>query len=275
MKTQVSLFSNFERQTPLASLNPVVKLLVSLLFMIAATLVFDARVLLIWIAMATAGLLLGGRLSPPRILRALLPFILFGFGYLWATIVFPRVAPGEVATIWHLGSFRLYSSQFRFGLTMALRALCFGVYSLLFVATTSPTDFTLSLMRQLRLSPRVAFSVLAAYRFLPLMERELTTIRAAHKLRGLGTSKGILGLVERARRYTVPLFASIVRKAGRVAMAMEARGLGAQKRSFYREMRIRGRDALYAILALVVVVLTMIFASSLGWAVLWRGQVSL
>ena len=244
MKAQIGLFSNFERRTPFTSLNPAIKLLVSLLFMIAATLIFDPRVLLIWIAMAILGLLFGGGLSPLRILTSLVPFLLFGLGYLWATIIFPRVDPNKVAIFWHLGPLRLYPSQFWFGLTMALRAVCFGMYSLLFVATTSPTDFAVSLMRQLRVSPRIAFSVLASYRFLPLMERELATIRAAHRLRGLGTARGMLGLIERARRYTVPLFAAIVRKASRVAMAMEARGLGGQKRSFHREIRIRGRDAL-------------------------------
>ncbi len=265
------LFAQYERASPLARINPVVKLAVALGIMMAATAIFDAAALAALLVLALALTVVAGRV-PLRVLgRGLLPFILFGLGYLWMNALFPR--EGSAAPLLVLGPLRVDGQGLANGATMGLRALCFGGHSLLFVATTDPTIFALSLVRQLRLSPRAAYSLLAAYRLLPLLESELRQIRAAHRMRGVGEGQGLRGKVLRIYRYTLPLLAGSLRRAGRIAAAMESRGFdGSRDRTWYRDVRVARRDWLYAAAMTAALAAILVAAGSLGRLTAWSGR---
>lgn len=74
-------------------------------------------------------------------------------------------------------------------MSLALRSLCFIGLSLLFAFTTDPTKFMLSLMQQVRLSPKLTYGILAGYRFVPTFKHELDLLKKAHRIRGLGRAK--------------------------------------------------------------------------------------
>jgi energy-coupling factor transport system permease protein len=125
--------------------------------------------------------------------------------------------------------------------------LAIVVVSIAFVATTSPTDLVLSLIQNARFPYRLGYGILVAYRFLPMWRTELETIRAAHRIRGVGRRRGEM------RRYAVPLLASAIRKAERVAMAMDSKAFGAARsRTYYRRLRVTAVD--WAMLAATIVV---------------------
>jgi energy-coupling factor transport system permease protein len=134
-----------------------------------------------------------------------------------------------------------------YGATMAARLLAIMSASLLFVLTTDPSAFVRSLIHQGRVSPRIAYSVFAAYRFVPMLEVELQTIRAARQMRG-GLGRGtILDRVREVFGYVIPLMASAVRKGERVALAMESRGFGVvPKRTYFRVTTLGRHDAAFA-----------------------------
>jgi energy-coupling factor transport system permease protein len=140
-----------------------------------------------------------------------------------------------------------------FGLTMATRLLAILTASMMFVLTTDPSQFVRSLIHQARVSPRIAYSVFAAYRFVPLLEFEFDTIRAAHRLRG---GAGRDTPIDRARElfgYAIPLLASAVRKGERVAMAMESRGFGALPgRTYFRTTTTGRADIVFLALCLAL-----------------------
>jgi energy-coupling factor transport system permease protein len=97
------------------------------------------------------------------------------------------------------------------------------------------------------------------YRMLPLFQADYQTIRAAQSVRGAREARGFLHLWSRTRRYAIPLLAGAVRKAGRVAVAMDARAFGALPDRTYRERMVVQRSdwvflaAVVAIVAAVVV----------------------
>ncbi len=266
-----SLFAQYERPSLLARINPVVKLAVALGYMMAATAIFDAATLAALLVLALGLTAIGGRV-PLRVLgRGLLPFVVFALGYLWMNSLFPRQGSG--ASLFVLGPLRVDGQGLANGATMGLRALCFGGHSLLFVSTTDPTLFALSLVRQAGLSPKTAYSLLAAYRLLPLLESELRQIRAAHRMRGVGEGDGLRGKVLQIYRYTLPLLAGSLRRAGRIAAAMESRGFdGSRDRTWYRDVRVARRDWLYAVAMAAALAAVLVAAGSLRTLTPWSGR---
>jgi energy-coupling factor transport system permease protein len=130
----------------------------------------------------------------------------------------------------------------------------------LFVLTTDKVAFILSLIQQCRVSPKLAYGILAGYRFLPLLTNELTTIRSAHLVRGARTKTSRL---TRYKQYTIPLLASAIRKAERTAVAMESKGFtGERDRTYYRSYHIRWTDWVFGFVMICALGLCIVFSKS-------------
>jgi energy-coupling factor transport system permease protein len=175
---------------------------------------------------------------PWRVLVRPLVFALaLGFGLFWTTMLF------------YAGS----GSAIQYGATVALRLAAILAASTLFVVTTEPTQFVRALIHQARVPPRLAYTIFAAYRFVPLVEIEFATIRAAHQLRGGVGRRGPLARAQEIAGYAIPLLALAVRRGERVALAMESRAFGAlPRRTYYRTTSVGWADAWFALGALVV-----------------------
>ncbi|SIQ15160.1 energy-coupling factor transport system permease protein [Alkalispirochaeta americana] len=270
-----AIFEHYQETSPLHHLNPAVKLLSSVVVMLFTSLIFDPLTLT---GIALFGLLLTlgpGRIPPGLILRGLIPFFLFGIGFFWMNALLPRLADGTEAgadILLTLGPLRFYRTGVRNGVSFGIRSLGFGIYSLLFVATTNPTDFILSLVHQLHLPPRLAYSALAAYRYLPTLHSEIAMIRNAHQVRGTSSLPGPRGVFQRSYRFTIPLLVSGIRRAGRAADAMEARAFTGRNRSWYRQTRLGFRDLLYVIALASGIAFITLYSRHRGSLVFWGGQ---
>ena len=246
----------------LQRINPSMKLGLVLLYSLVATLLIDSRVLLLLFAPAIVATWLLGGVALISLCKRLFPFALLGAGYLWMNLLF-HAQSGPTAL----------QGGLQFGIGLTMRALCFGAFSLFFVMTTDSADFLLSLVMQLHLSPRLAYGILAAYNLLPQLSRELRQIRAAHRMRGLGSGAGLRGLFERWYRYSIPLLASAIRKADRAAIAMESRAFtGDRQRTYYRSVTVRRCDWVCGCLALLVLALVLSICWHLGWLHAWNGS---
>lgn len=119
--------------------------------------------------------------------------------------------------------------------------------------TTDPILFMLSLVQQCRLSPKLAYGVIAGFRFLPLLKDEVQLIQQAHKIRGGAAESGIINKISALKRYTIPLLASAIRKAERTALAMESKGFtGSRNRTYYRTLSVNRRDWVFFCLVLLL-----------------------
>ncbi|HLZ25948.1 MAG TPA: energy-coupling factor transporter transmembrane component T [Chloroflexota bacterium] len=215
-------------------LNPLTKLAACLLAAIVVSTagepVTPAIVILLALA-STRGL---GKVPVSMLCRTLAFGLLASLGVFWTYTVF------------YGGS----GEPWLYGATMAARLLAILSSSAMFVLTTDPSQFVRSLIHQARVSPRIAYSLFAAYRFVPLLQVEFETIRAAHQMRGGVGGGGPFGQIREIVGYAIPLLASAVRKGERVALAMESRGFGAlsaQQRTYFRVTTINQADLWFGV----------------------------
>ncbi len=244
------------RRSYLERRNPSIKLLAVVLVALALTFIFDPvtpAVLLVITGLAGRFL---GNLSLRSQLKPLWVFVPAGIAILVANILFNKDNAVSAAIV-AVGSVEITGAALWAAGTLWLRLLCFALLSLVFVKTTEPQHFILSLVHQLHLNYRVAYGTMVGYRMLPMFQADYQTIRAAQRVRGVREITGFLHVWSRMRRYTIPLLAGAVRKAGRVALAMDARAFGALPDRTYRErMVVRRSDWLYllAVVALATAV---------------------
>ena len=197
-----------------------------------------------------------GNVPLSGILRSLGIALLLGVGMFWTGVLF-YAGPGSEAAPLFNGPLRVTQAGLVYGLTMVARLLAIFATSSLFVLTTDPVDFVIALIHQARLPVRVGYAVFAAYRFVPLVQEELDNIRAAHQVRGAMTGRGPLARLRQTLGYAIPLLAISVRRAERVALAMDSRGFGARSdRTYFRTTRLTRADLLFG--ASAAVVLTII-----------------
>lgn len=226
-------------------LNPTLKLAGIMTLMVAVTMAFDPWTPLAFFLLGIFMLRVLARVPVRRFIRPLLLFMVLGaLGFISANAFFYTPLPGRPVTIlWQAGGVRIILEGIRVGISLTLRMLAIVTLSILFVATTDPTDFVLSLIQQARFPFRLGYGILVAYRFLPLWRTELEIIRAAHRIRGAGERPTLRGRWEQLQRYAVPLLASAIRKSERVAIAMDSKAFGAlPQRTYYRDVHVRRMD---------------------------------
>lgn len=181
----------------------------------------------------------------------MLPFAFAAFGYLWTAVVFGVGTQDEV--YFSVAGFEVAKEQWETALSLSVRVLAFSSLSLLFAFTTDPVKFIMSLMQQMKLSPKLAYSVMVAYQFLPLLKEEFTQLREAQRLRGAQIKPHWINRLPAFRRLLIPMLAGAVRKAERAAFAMEARGFtGERRKAYYRPVHVGRIDFWLALLFLFV-----------------------
>lgn len=135
-----------------------------------------------------------------------------------------RAAPLALAA----GSIALFNALFSGGgigggIAIGLRLVAIGLVGLLALATTDPTDLADALIEHIGAPPRFAIGTLAALRLVPIFAREWETIGLARRARGIDESS----IAERVRgggERTLVLLVGAIRRATRLAAAMDARG---------------------------------------------------
>ncbi|RLL43593.1 energy-coupling factor transporter transmembrane protein EcfT [Oceanobacillus piezotolerans] len=249
----------------LQQLNPSLKALTIMVFIIFLATIFEPitpLLFLIWTVLIT---FLFGKVSWKKYLLYFSPFFIFALGMLWTSIAFadPPINPDEAINIL---SWSLPTENVLTALALALRVLNVAALSLLFVFTTNIVHFILSMMQQLKLPPRIAYAVLAGYRFLPMIRDELKIIHDAHLIRGVNQAKTPKEKMQNYKRYAIPLLASAIRKAERTAIAMESKGFtGDKNRSFYRQFTIGKLDFIFPLIMLIGFATAFFVSKQLGF----------
>lgn len=119
------------------------------------------------------------------------------------------------------------------GVTTALRLLAIALPGVLAVATIDPVDLTDALVQQLHVPARFGYGSLAASRMLPLLAHDWRSQALAARARGV-SPRGPVGRVRRLFGRVLLLLVSALRRATRLAVALDARGFGSADRSTSR-----------------------------------------
>ncbi|MFD1178301.1 energy-coupling factor transporter transmembrane component T family protein [Paenibacillus puldeungensis] len=135
---------------------------------------------------------------------------------------------------WSWGLIRISEESFFRGIHIGLKSVTFAAEGLLFVLTTSSVMLFYALMQQAKLAPKYAYSFMASVRLLPMVWEELQIRRNALRIRGIRAPRGIRGWAKQAKLYAVPLLSQSIRRAHRVAVAMEAKKFDSRRpRTYY------------------------------------------
>ena len=240
-------------RTWLHDMNPSLKFIIVLVSMLTLAWFFNPWTPLLFFLGVILLQLLFSRVNWKVWSLFMIPIAFTAIGYLWTTLLFAADTSGHV--IWTWGKFEVTDTQWNTALSLSFRVFAFSSMSLLFALTTDPVKFVMSLMQQLRLSPKLAYGVMVGYQFLPVVKDEFIHIRHAHRLRGVGEEKHVWQRLLGMRRLLIPLLAGAVRRAERSAFAMEARGFTGERRStYYEQISINARDWLLATIIMVLLI---------------------
>jgi energy-coupling factor transport system permease protein len=192
-----------------------------------------------------------------HLLLFLLSFLLVFFSTAVSMILFGK---GET-TLFKWGIVNVTEESFYRGLHLGFRALVFAMMGITFVLTTKPVQLFYSLMQQLKLQPKYAYSFMAAIRLIPIMFEELQTIRDAQKVRGVHSQKGMRSLLKNIKSLPIPLLSQSIRRAFRIAVAMEAKRFNSSnERTFYYHIGFSVYDLLFIGYFISTISLAYLFA---------------
>ncbi|MFD4929228.1 energy-coupling factor transporter transmembrane component T family protein [Peribacillus butanolivorans] len=226
-------------ETWLHKINPSLKLFVLIVLCMVALFIKDLNYM---INVTMGVLLLFLCFSGHPIKRILLLSIPFCFIFLSTSSAMILFGQGE--TLWFKwGLISITEESFMRGLLVGFRALLFAVLGLTFSLTTRPVNLFYSLMQQVKLKPKYAYSFMAALRLIPIMLEEFQTIRNAMRVRGVERKKGIRSLYFKMKAYSIPLLSGSIRRAHRIAVAMEAKRFSdTRNRTYYYEFGFSKND---------------------------------
>ncbi|UTR13694.1 energy-coupling factor transporter transmembrane protein EcfT [Salipaludibacillus sp. LMS25] len=250
----------------IATVNPAIKMTAILIPGVLLSFSFDIFTPLVYLLFIITVTFLFSNISFKKWLLVFSPFIFLSVGFALMTILHTSDGFGEGALLFEFLWFEVTTGSVMVGISLALRSLCFVALSLLFVLTTDSTAFMLSLMQQFKLPPKLTYGILAGYRFLPTFKHEFEVLKQAHRIRGVGRAKGIKGRINQCRRYAIPLMANAIRKAERVAIAMESKGFtGSSHRTYYHHMTVGKKDWVFFGGIVGVFFLVIFISYSLGY----------
>lgn len=242
------------KETWLHRINPSIKLIV-LVSLCILVLFIDNLQLLIYISFVIFILFFGftGH-SFKRVILLTLPFFLIFLSTSSSMILFGK---GEMV-LYKWGLVTISEESIYKGLIVGCRGIIFAGLGLTFALTTRPVFLFYSLMQQLKMPPKYAYSFMAGLRLIPIMIEEFQTIQNAMRVRGFERKKGIQSIFFKIKAYSIPLLSQSIRRAHRIAVAMEAKRFTNQKkRTFYYELTLSKFD--------IIFVLCFVLMLSLGY----------
>ncbi len=206
---------------PLARRNPVAKLGAALLFSLPLIATLDPVTPAAALAVELAVLPLFG-LRYGVLLRRSAPLLVAAFGILVTMVLFAADRSGTLLLA--LGPFDVTTGVLVSALGLILRIFAVAVPGVIVFATTDPTDLADALVQNAKAPARFALGALAAFRLLPLLGAEWQMITLARRARGIDAGRNP---VAKLRLFVSTAFALLVgalRRGGRLALAMDARG---------------------------------------------------
>ena len=152
-----------------------------------------------------------------------------------------------------------------YGVSMGLRLATFFGCGIVFLATTKVEDLA-SGLATLRVPYYFGFTLTLAVRLVPVFFNAALTVHEAQRCRGRDFARGSLGT--RIRHYgqlVVPVFLGALRRADRMAMALEVRGFNSGRpRTAYPRPPFGLRDA-FVLGTAAGVALIYVLIWSVGW----------
>lgn len=161
---------------------------------------------------------------------------------------------------WQFGPAAISDHSMWLALGIGLRMCAIVMPAIALLDRIDPTDMGDGLAQILRLPARPVLAALAGARMTSLMAADWKALERARRARGVGDASRIRSFLRGA--FSLLVFA--LRRSGKLATTMEARGFGAEgARTWARVSRLRAADA---VLMVVAVILPAIALAASVWA---------
>lgn len=244
----------------LARANPLARIGAAAILMSALFAALDA-VTAAAIGLAVLAALPFTGLSMSGLLRRSWPVLVAAVAIGLLNAVFGEPRGPEVLAV---GPMVLHAGSAAVGAALGLRILTIALAGIVALASTEPTDLADALVQELHVSPRFALGALAALRLMPILADEWQLLRLARRARGV-TAGSPAGWIRLQGGRLMALLVGAIRRATRLALAMEARGLGSRGcRTAARPQRMRTSDWILLLAALTVAVAATALSLALG-----------
>ena len=227
------------RPALLTRVAPVTRIVVGVVWLVVAVLAAGPLVPAVLAAVASLVLVLFSGLPLRRVPRRLAPLALAALGLgLLTVLVNPANGDPSAAAVLQAGPLRVTGAAVSAGVSIALRLAVIALVSLLVFATSDPTELADSLVQQWRVPYRFAYGTLAALRIVPLLAADWAAIRTVRRLRGI-EPRTPWGRVAAFGGQLLVLLITAIRRAERMALAMDARGFDTDRaRGVYRPISL-------------------------------------
>ncbi|MBC5997365.1 energy-coupling factor transporter transmembrane protein EcfT [Romboutsia ilealis] len=264
------MLSYIKKDSPIHKLTGATKLIVFLLWAVAAMVTYDTRLL---VGMLIIGLL-AFKISNIEFkeISFVLYFILI-FLLLNAVMIFvfsPEEGVqiyGSRTVLFHLvGPYTVTAEQLFYELNVVLKYFATIPMALLFILTTDPSEFAASL-NKLGVSYKAAYSVSIALRYIPDIQRDYKDIAFAQQARGIDLSnkEKLFKRIKNAASILMPLIFSSLERIDKISIAMELRAFGnSNKRTWYKRKDFTKDDYITIILFVLIVLLSIILVKVNG-----------
>lgn len=238
-------------------MNPSVKLVCAILFAITCFVTSDLVFLFVLLLAAVClAVYCGMGRQTAGLCKAV-----FAFSLILAVVILLTTPHGTplVALPWgYIGTGSLLAA-----LTVIVRLMAAAIPLFLVFYVTKMNDITNSVVKQLHVPYKYAFTFTSTIHFIPVFMNDMSSIMEAQTARGVQFDGSFLKKVRLMIPLCVPLLISSVRKTNSAAIAAEVRGFSLRTReSGYKEYPLHTRD----LAALIVCVLLL--AASIALAVM-------
>ncbi len=240
MSNSVSL-GYIPRDSVIHSLAGTTKLLMTVLFSMAAMITYDTRFLVGMIFLSAIVFSMSkikfGDISFVLIFVAavmlLNNFFIFIFAPEQGVLIY-----NTRHEVWHFfGRYYVTLEQLFYMLNVTLKYFAVLPMAIIFIVTTDPSEFASSL-NKIGVSYKIGYSVAIALRYIPDIQRDFHNISQAQQARGIDMSKKarFLDKIKNVSAILFPLILSSLERIEVISNAMELRGFGKhKKRTWYSE----------------------------------------
>ena len=259
------VFNYINRKSPIHNLTGASKLIVLILWSLAAMTTFDTRLLVVLPIISLILFKVSGIKYKDVSFVINFTFVFMILNNLLIFLFSPEHGVSIYGTrhvLWNgIGRWVVTKEQLFYQLNVVLKYISTIPIVILFVSTTDPSEFASSLNR-IGISYKIAYSVSLALRYIPDIQREYHEISVAQQARGLELNKEKEGLIKRLKCASTLLFPIIVSYMERIeviANAMELRGFGKnKKRTWYSSRPFRTGDILAIASSVAIMVISLL-----------------
>lgn len=192
-----------------------------------------------------------GGINPLRVVRRTWPVWIAAIGSFITVFLYGK-ASGEVFLHW--GIIEVTQGSVTLSIATFVRVAAIAMPSVILALGLDPTDLADGLVQLLHLSPRFVYGGLAGMRMVTLLKQDWHALGLSRRSRGLGDGNRLKALGSQSFNLLV----LSIRRATKLATAMEARGFGGSgARSAARVSRLHAVDWVFYGISLAIPVIAL------------------